>query len=315
MGMLDGKVALVTGAGRGLGREEALLLAKEGAKVIVNDLGGHHDGTGTGKIADDVVAEIVKNGGEAIANYDSVTDFEKTKGMIDQAIAKWGKLDIVVNNAGFLRDSMIFNMKESDWDLIMAVHLKGTFNLTHHFGAWLRKEIKAGTRTEKGRIINTSSDSGLFGNPGQSNYGAAKSGIAMFSIIVSRELRKYANVNCVVPSAATRMTIDAMPEKHPLREMMAKGANKSGLKVYDAANFAPLVAYLASDASEKVNGQVFRGVGDAVWIYQPWQIVGEINNEGKAFTTADLAAKFDKLMESAPKPANPGDAYGAMFGR
>ena len=197
----------------------------------------------------------------------------------------------------------------------MDVHLKGAFNLTHHFGAWLRKEIKAGTRTEKGRIINTASDSGLFGNVGQSNYGAAKSGIATFSIIVSRELRKYANVNTVVPSAATRMTIDAMPEGHPLREMMAKGANKSGLKVYDAANFAPLVAYLASDASDKVTGQVFRAVGDAVWIYQPWHIVGEVNNEGKAFTTAELAAKFDKLMESAPKPANPGDAYGAMFGR
>ena len=137
------------------------------------------------------------------------------------------------------------------------------------------------------RIINTASDSGLFGNPGQSNYGAAKSGIATFSIIVSRELRKYANVNCVVPSAATRMTIDAMPEGHPLREMMGKGQNKSGLKVYDPANFAPLVAYLASDESAEINGHVFRAVGDAVWIYQPWQIVNEIHNNGKAFTPSE----------------------------
>ena len=205
MKMLDGKVALVTGAGRGIGRAEALLLAKYGAIVFVNDLGVEHDGTGSGKVADSVVEEIKKRGGKAFANYDSVVDFEKTKKMVEQAISECGTLDIVVNNAGSLRDKKIFNMTEQDWDL-MAVHTKGTFNLTHHFGKWLREEIKAGKRTRKGKIINTSSTAGLFGTPGQSNYGAAKSGIATFSMIVSRELRKYCTVNVGVPIAGTRMT-------------------------------------------------------------------------------------------------------------
>ncbi|MHA1932706.1 MAG: SDR family NAD(P)-dependent oxidoreductase, partial [Promethearchaeota archaeon] len=199
MGMLDGKVALITGAGRGVGREEALVMAKEGCNLIINDIGGgasHLDEDA--KIADTVVEEVKKLGVKAIANYDSVVDFNKTKGMIDQAIAEFGKIDIIVNNAGILRDRMIFNMTEQEFDLVIAVHLKGTFNLTRHGAAYFRETGKADESLGNfGRIINTASDSGLYGNVGQSNYGAAKSGIASFTMIIARELTKYATVNCV----------------------------------------------------------------------------------------------------------------------
>jgi NAD(P)-dependent dehydrogenase (short-subunit alcohol dehydrogenase family) len=315
MGLLDGKVAIITGAGRGLGREEALMFAQEGAKVLVNDLGVGHDGSGGGNIADDVVAEIKNLGGEAIANYDSVAEYDKAKLMIDQAIAEWGTLDIVVNNAGILRDKMIFNMTEKDWDLIMAVHLKGTFNFTSQFGAWLRQEFKAGRRNVKGRIINTSSDSGLYGNVGQSNYGAAKSGIATFTSIVAMELRKYATCNTVSPSAATRMTIDAVPEASPLRKAMTSSKNKSGLDIYDVKNFAPLVTFLASDKADDINGEVFRGIGDAVWIYRGWRVVKEIHNSGQRFTPAGLAEKFSELMTDVPEKPNNMKTFMSMFQR
>lgn len=315
MGLLDRKVAIITGSGRGLGREEAILFAKEGAKVLINDLGVSYDGSGGGKVADDVVAEIKNLGGQAIANYDSVTEYDKVKGMMDQAIAEWGTLDIVVNNAGILRDKMIFNMTEQDWDLVMSVHLKGTFNFTSQFGSWLREEFKAGKRTTKGRILNTSSDSGLYGNVGQSNYGAAKAGIAAFSSIVATELRKYATVNTISPSAATRMTIDAVPEASPLRKAMTSSKNQSGLEIYSPANFAPLVVYLASDKADNINGEVFRAIGDAVWIYRGWRVVKEIHNNGKQFTPAALADKFDELMTDIPEKPNNMKSFAAMYQR
>ncbi|MHA1729851.1 MAG: SDR family NAD(P)-dependent oxidoreductase [Promethearchaeota archaeon] len=311
MGMLDGKVAIVTGSGRGLGRQEVLLMAKEGCKVVVNDLGVNRDGSGTEKIADQVVAEIKQAGGEAIANYASVTDFEQTKAMIDQAVKEWGKIDIIVNNAGVLRDTMIFNMTEKDFDLVIAVHLKGTFNLTHHAAAHWRKRMKAGERVEKGRIINTASDSGLFGNVGQSNYGMAKSGIASFSRIVSREIRKYATVNTVVPSAATRMTVEASKQMAG----MMKAKNKSGLDVFDVKNFPPLVCYLASDKADNITGQVFRMVGDACWVYENWKTVSEVNNNGKPFTPQILAEKFPELMAGVPEPQDQMKSMGKLFER
>src|SRR6266403_1455355 len=196
--LLDGKVVVITGAGRGIGREEALLMGKLGAKVVVNDLGGNFDGSGasTGP-AQEVVDEIKKNGGQAVANGDSVSDFKGAQHILECAIDTFGKLTGVVNNAGILRDRMIFNMSEDDWDSVIAVHLKGTFNCTRHACVYWREQHKAGN-VLNGRIINTASDSGLLGNPSQSNYGAAKAAIAAFSIIIDREMAKYGvSVNCI----------------------------------------------------------------------------------------------------------------------
>ncbi|MFW9939724.1 MAG: SDR family NAD(P)-dependent oxidoreductase [Candidatus Thorarchaeota archaeon] len=298
MGMLDGKVAIITGSGRGVGREEALLMAKEGCNLVINDIGGgatHLDKDA--KIADAVVEECKALGVKAIANYDSVVDFNKTKAMIDQAISEFGKLDIVVNNAGILRDRMIFNMAEEEFDLVIAVHLKGTFNLTRHAAAYFREKGKADESLGNfGRIINTASDSGLYGNVGQSNYGAAKSGIATFTVIVSRELAKYATVNCVVPSARTRMTTDLTPRMAGFMERKTK----DGFDVFNPVHFAPLVAYLASDAAKGINGEVFRAIGDKVWVYRGWRAVKKISNDWQTFTPQQLAEKFPELMKDLP---------------
>lgn len=298
MGMLDGKVAIVTGAGRGVGREEALLMAKEGCNLVINDIGGgasHLDKDA--KIADSVVEEVKALGVKAMANYDSVTDYNKMKALVDNAVAEFGKLDIVVNNAGILRDRMIFNMAEEEFDLVIAVHLKGTFNLTRHAGAYFRERGKADESLGNfGRIINTASDSGLYGNVGQSNYGAAKSGIATFSIIVSRELAKYATVNCVVPSARTRMTTDLTPRMAGFMERKTK----DGFDVFNPMYFAPLVAYLATDNAKGINGEVFRAIGDKVWVYRGWRAVKKISNDWNIFTLQQLAEKFPELMKDLP---------------
>ena len=297
--MLDGKVAIITGAGRGLGREEALSMAKEGCNLVINDLGSAFDGTGSeNKIADDVVMDCEKLGVKAIANYDSVTDFNKTKAMLDQAIAEFGKLDIIVNNAGILRDRMIFNMSESDWDGIMAVHLKGTFNMTRHAASYFREEGKADPKKKNfGRIINTASDSGLYGNLGQSNYGAAKAGIAAFTLIVAEEIKKYATVNCVVPSAKTRMTTDAAPKLAGFMEMKSK----AGLDVFNPAHFAPLVTFLASDKARRISGEVFRAVGNMVWVYRGWHTVNYIDNGDNPFTPQILGERVKpELLKGIP---------------
>ncbi|MCK4285354.1 MAG: SDR family NAD(P)-dependent oxidoreductase [Candidatus Lokiarchaeota archaeon] len=298
MGMLDGKVALITGAGRGVGREEALIMAKEGCNLIINDIGGgasHLDKDA--KIADTVVEEVKKLGVKAIANYDSVVDFNKTKGMIDQAIAEFGKIDIIVNNAGILRDRMIFNMTEEEFDLVIAVHLKGTFNLTRHGAAYFRESGKADESLGNfGRIINTASDSGLYGNVGQSNYGAAKSAIATFTLIISRELAKYATVNCVVPSARTRMTTDLTPR---MGDYM-KAKTPDGFDIFNPSHFAPLVAYLASPAAKGINGEVFRAIADKVWVYRGWRAVKKISNNWQPFTPQLLADRFPELMKDLP---------------
>ena len=202
--LCEGRVAIVTGAARGIGREYALMLAEHGAKVVVNDFGGARDGTG-GDLgpADQVAEEIKKAGGEAVANGADVSDFKQAKAMIGQAIDTFGKLDVVINNAGILRDRMLVNMTEEEWDAVIKVHLKGTFAPSHHAAAYWREQSKAGNPVDA-RIINTSSVSGIYGNPGQTNYGAAKMGIAAFTIISARELRRYGiTVNAIAPGAFT----------------------------------------------------------------------------------------------------------------
>ncbi len=209
MGRLcEGRVAIVTGAGRGLGREHALLLAAHGAKVVVNDIGAGLDGSGRdASPANEVVALIEKAGGEAITNGEDVSSWKGAKAMIDAAVAHFGRLDILINNAGILRDRMLTNMDEAEWDAVIQVHLKGTFAPSRHAAAYWRDESKRIGGPVKGRIINTSSTSGIYGNVGQTNYGAAKAGIAAFTILAARELRRYGvTVNAISPSAQTRMT-------------------------------------------------------------------------------------------------------------
>jgi NAD(P)-dependent dehydrogenase (short-subunit alcohol dehydrogenase family) len=288
MRILEGKVAIITGAGRGLGREEALAFAKEGCNLIVNDVAN----------ADIVAKECREYGIHAVTNYDSVADFSKTKDMLDQALSEFGKLDIVVNNAGIIRDRMIFNMTEEEFDVVIAVHLKGTFNLTRHAAIYFREKGKENPQLKNfGRIINTASDSGLYGNVGQSNYGAAKSGIATFTIIVSREVSKYATVNCVVPSARTKMTTDLTPQ---LVEWMNR-KTKEGFDIFHPSHFAPLVVFLASDSANKINGEVFRAIGDKVWVYRGWRAVKMIKNDGKPFTPDLLEDRvYNELMKDLP---------------
>jgi NAD(P)-dependent dehydrogenase (short-subunit alcohol dehydrogenase family) len=311
--LLEGKVAIVTGAGRGLGKEEVLALAKEGCKILVNDLGASFDGSGKEtKIADEVVEQVKKLGVEAVANYDSVTDFDKAKGMIQQAVSELGGLDIVVNNAGILRDRMIFNMSEEEFDAVIAVHLKGTFNMVRHAAEYFRTETKEGNRKKKsGRIINTASDAGLLGNPGQSNYGAAKAGIAAMTLIASQELKKYATVNCIVPMARTRLTTDATPK---MAGVMKK-KNKSGMDVFNPTNVAPMVAYLASKKARRINGEVFRVAGDKVWLFKGWDTVGRIDNDGERFTVEQLIERIpSELMHKAEEKPSIMGVAGELLG-
>ena len=204
---LSGKVAIVTGAGRGIGREHALALARAGARVVVNDVGAALSGEGSDtRPAQEVADEIAALGGEAVANYDNVADFAQAERLVRQAIDTFGRLDILVNNAGILRDRMLVNMTEEEWDAVIAVHLKGHFAPTRHAAAYWRERSKAGDEV-RARVINTSSPSGVFGNVGQANYGAAKGAIAAFTIIVAQELARYGvTVNCIAPNARTRMT-------------------------------------------------------------------------------------------------------------
>lgn len=301
MGMLSGKVAIITGAGRGLGREEALAMAKEGCNLVINDLGSSFDGTVIDaeiKVADEVVEECRKLGVQAVGNYDSVTNFKKTKKMVQQAISEFGRLDILVNNAGILNDKMIFNMTEAEFDNVFSVHMKGTFNMTRHVAEYFRKEAKDNPKMGNfGRIINTADDAGLIGNIGQSNYGAAKAGIASFTLITAMELRKYATVNCVVPRARTRLTTEATPK---MVEIMSSKA-KSGMDVFHPSHLAPLIVYLASDHAKDVNGEVFRMVGDKLWIYRGWHTVNRIDNNSQTFTPEILVERVEsELLKDIP---------------
>jgi len=264
MASLDGRVAIITGAGRGIGREHALLFADEGAKVVVNDLGGANDGEGTDQTpAEEVAAEIRARGGEAIANADDVAAWEGAQHLVNSAIEAFGDLDILVNNAGILRDRVIVNMTESEWDSVIAVHLKGHFAPTRWAAAYWREEHKAG-RGKRRNLVHTSSTSGLFSNPGQANYGAAKSGIATFSQIAAKELSRYGVVsNCIAPGARTRLTL-ATPGLEQIMTPKAEGFDE-----WDPANVSPLVAYL-STADCPFNGETFFVQGGVVKRVRSW---------------------------------------------
>ena len=261
-GLCEGRVAIVTGAGRGIGREYALMLAGAGAKVVVNDLGNARDGTGADDTtpAQQVVDEIASMGGEAVANGEDVSNWDGAKRMIDQAVETFGGLDVVINNAGILRDRMLTNMSEAEWDAVINVHLKGTFAPARHAAAYWRERAKAGEDNDA-RIINTTSVSGIYGNPGQTNYGAAKSGIASFTIIAAQELHRYGvTCNAISPGALTRMTED----------LGMGSADDEAKAMMDPRWVAPIVTWLASTESSSVTGRVFQASGRGLGIANTW---------------------------------------------
>jgi len=277
MGLLDGKIAIVTGAGHGVGRGEALELAAHGAKVVVNDLGGSMVGEGADKAPAEEVAQIIRDrGGEAVANHDDIADWAGARNVVDQAVEEFGGLDILVNNAGILRDSVIVNMDEAMFDAVIRVHLKGTFATTHHAANHWRSQSKAGNQP-RAAIVNTVSSAGLQGNVGQANYGAAKAGVAALTVISSLELDRYGvRANAICPGGFTRMVGAAMkdievkePDQYTDYDRMNPG------------NSAPTVAWLASDQALHVTGQVFRAVGSNITHYEGWKFGGSVETEGR----------------------------------
>ena len=292
MGLLDGKVAIVTGAGRGIGREHALALAGEGASVLVNDLGASLGGVGEdASPAHSVAAEIEALGSRAVADGENVADFAGSRRLVEHALEEFGRLDILVNNAGILRDRMLVNMDEAEWDAVIAVHLKGHFAPTRHAAAHWRDRAKAGEDV-RARVINTSSPSGVFGNVGQANYGAAKAGIAMLTIITAQELGRYGvTVNCIAPNARTRMTESAfdLPD------------DAGGFDPLAPANNTPIVVALCTDAAQGITGQVFHIFGGAVNLLTPWS-PGELFARDEGW---DAAGLLEELLARLPDGASP----------
>jgi NAD(P)-dependent dehydrogenase (short-subunit alcohol dehydrogenase family) len=295
MSLLNGKVAVVTGAGRGIGRGEALLLAAQGARVVVNDLGGAWDGTGQDRrLATEVVEEIRSAGGEAIAHHEDVSEPDGARGAIGLALDTWGRLDAVVNNAGILRDRMIFNMSVEEWDAVIKVHLRGTFLCTQAACSHWRDRSKAGDQIA-GRVVNTSSTSGLLGIAGQSNYGAAKAGIAAFTQIVSMEMERYGvTVNAIAPGARTRLT------EQTFGDLKVEG----GFDPLAPENVAPLVAYLCTDEASGITGQVFGITGGLVELYEGWTPVAELEKAGR-WEVGELAERMDELFSDRPRVYRP----------
>jgi NAD(P)-dependent dehydrogenase (short-subunit alcohol dehydrogenase family) len=291
MPSLAGKVAIVTGAGRGIGRAHALALAEAGASVIVNDLGAALSGEGHDDTpAQQVVGEIEAAGGRAAANAENVADFGGAERMVKQAIDDFGRLDILVNNAGILRDRMIVNMTESEWDDVIAVHLKGHFAPTRHAAAYWRERSKAGDEV-KGRVVNTSSPSGVFGNIGQANYGAAKAGIAGFTLIVAQELQRYGvTVNCLAPNARTRMTEETFD---------VGGAPTEGFDPLDPSNMSPLVVALCADEAQNITGQVFHVWGAAINALHGWSAGELLASDDKWSADALLGELLDRFPDGA----------------
>jgi NAD(P)-dependent dehydrogenase (short-subunit alcohol dehydrogenase family) len=290
--LCEGRIAIVTGAGRGIGREHALMLAAHGAKVVVNDLGAAMDGTG-GDVtpAQQVVDEIVAAGGEAVVNGDDVSSWEGAEALVKTAIATFGDLHVLVNNAGILRDRMLVNMTEAEWDAVIKVHLKGTFAPARHAAGYWRDQSKAGKPVDA-RIINTTSVSGIYGNPGQSNYGAAKAGIAAFTTITSLELARYGvTVNAVGPNALTRMTEN-------LSSKVA--ADEEAKEQMSPRWIAPIVTWLASTESAGVTGRVFEAAGDVLAVAEGW-------HRGPRTEPVDdptrLGSIVEDLLSRARKPA------------
>jgi NAD(P)-dependent dehydrogenase (short-subunit alcohol dehydrogenase family) len=291
MGALDGRVAIITGAGRGIGREHALLFAQEGAKVVVNDLGGAMDGTGDDRTpAQQVVDEIKAMGGEAIANADNVAEWEGGQKLINAAVEAFGDLHVLVNNAGILRDRVLVNMTEDEWDAVINVHLKGHFVPARWAATYWREQTKAG-KTVKASIINTSSTSGLVGNAGQANYGAAKAGIGAFTVILAQELTRYGvRTNAIAPAARTRLT-EATPG---LGEVVKAPDDPGRFDVWDPANISPLVAYLATENCP-ANGKVFFVQGGQVKLFQNWTMTEGIEKNDR-WTVAELESQMKDLV-------------------
>jgi NAD(P)-dependent dehydrogenase (short-subunit alcohol dehydrogenase family) len=294
-GVVDGRVVIVTGAGNGIGREHALLFASEGAKVVVNDLGGARDGTGgsTGP-AQAVVDEIKAAGGEAVANTDDISSWDGAERLVATAIDTFGGLDVLVNNAGILRDRMLVNMTEAEWDAVIQVHLKGTFAPSRMAAAYWRDRSKAGDQPDA-RIINTTSPSGIFGNLGQTNYGAAKAGIAAFTVIAAGELGRYGvTVNAIAPTALTRMTEDL-----------------GGFSAMDEAakdsvspdKISPLIVWLGSTQAAGITGRVFGVTGNRISVAEGWAYGPRIERSEK-WTPGELGEVIPELVAEAAKNAD-----------
>jgi NAD(P)-dependent dehydrogenase (short-subunit alcohol dehydrogenase family) len=287
MGVLDGRVAVITGAGRGIGREHALLFAKEGASVVVNDFGGDNTGEGADMgPAHQVVDEIVSGGGRAVANTESVADWNGAKRIVQQAIDEFGRLDVLVNNAGILRDAFIAGMDESQWDVVIAVHLKGHFAMLRHAAEYWKARSKAGDQPNA-TVINTASGSGTtIPNAGQANYGSAKAAIAALTLIAAEELERYGvRVNAITPIARTRLTL-ATPGMGSLMSEPEEGE----LDLFSPANISPLVAYLATEKCP-VTGRVYAVQGGAISRLSGWHDVETIETDG-LWAVDDIAARL-----------------------
>jgi NAD(P)-dependent dehydrogenase (short-subunit alcohol dehydrogenase family) len=300
-GICDGRVVIVTGAARGLGRAHALELARQGAKVVVNDVGAELDGSGgsTGPAAE-VVDEIVELGGEGVVNADDVADFAGAKHLVDHALEAFGRLDAVVNNAGIVRDRMFANAAEDEWDAVVRVHLKGHFAVARHAAAHWRDLVKAGEAVDA-RIVNTSSGAGILGSVGQAAYSAAKGGIATLTLVQAAELGRYGiTANALAPAARTRMTEGAFAE------MMAE-VGPDAFDAMDPANVSPLVAWLASAESRDVTGRMFEVEGGKIGVADGWQH-GPTVDKGARWDPADIGPAVRALIADAPSPA---PVYGA----
>ncbi|MPY95463.1 MAG: SDR family NAD(P)-dependent oxidoreductase [Acidimicrobiia bacterium] len=300
MGTLEGRVAIITGAGRGIGREHALLYAAEGAKVVVNDLGGSADGTGADRsAAQEVVDEIKAAGGEAVANGDNVADWEGAQRLVNAAVEAFGDLHVLVNNAGILRDRVLINMTEAEWDAVVNVHLKGHFAPTRWAAAYWREQTKAG-HTVNASVVHTSSTSGLFSNSGQTNYGAAKSGIATFSQICAKELSRYGvRSNAIAPAARTRLTLSTPG----LGERIAAPEQADKFDDWDPANISPLVAYLGT-ADCPFSGSTFYVQGGQVKLFKSWEFGDGVDQDAR-WEVADLAEAM-KPFADLPYAKAPG---------
>ncbi|HLF40637.1 MAG TPA: SDR family NAD(P)-dependent oxidoreductase [Acidimicrobiia bacterium] len=304
MGMLDGRVVIVTGGGRGIGREHCLELGRQGACVVVNDLGVGVHGEGTLESpAEEVVKEIEAAGGVAAADGTSVTDWSGVAALVERTVDLFGRLDAVVNNAGIVRDRMITSMTESDWDAVIGVHLKGTFNVTKHACDYWRSRAKAGEAVS-GRIVNTTSGTGLFGNVGQAAYGAAKAAIANLTVITAMEMERYGvTANAISPIAFTRMvaTMPSMQDYQP----------NPGWDPLDPANPSPVVAWLASEASGWLSGAVLRVDGNTVSRVRGWEIDSNVRHTaagGGRLEVAELSAGLRRAFGALPRtgPATSG---------
>jgi NAD(P)-dependent dehydrogenase (short-subunit alcohol dehydrogenase family) len=288
MGVLDHKVAIVTGSGRGIGREIAKYFASEGASVVLNDLGGNPDGTGSGRIADEVVAEIRAAGGEAVPNYDTVSTMAGGRSIFKTALDAFGQCDILINNAGILRDRTIVNMSEEEWDIVFAVHMKGHFCCTQPFAQYIRE-----TGRQNCRIVNFSSTSGLYGNFGQTNYGAAKAGIAGFTRVLALEMMKYkCTVNTIAPAAATRLTLELISARGRSVDVNdpLQGPHQLG----------PVITWLASDAGANVTNQIFFVSGSNLGIMQQPKVISQFVTD-HLWTLEELDRAMPKLVEARKK--------------